>query len=427
MISPKQSDLITVFEDTTFWLPDYHEHEQNLYALRDIIGVNNFSLQTDGAFRIMHFVGFFQKGKTRLQVLPKVYCGSTTTQAEKVDALDFVYRMLSFSGFLRYKILKPQAVIASETDLLEIFINLFVTEFLHLFERKIFRSYETRTALQQFVKGRVMFSETLRISPILRHRHVVRFDEYSMNNSLNKLFKALLLQLMHQTNSRENRIKIIQGLAYLDDVDYVSLTTELFRSIKFNRLNTDFEPLFNLAKLFFYNHQPGMTEGREKTLSFLVPLNELFEHFVARLLSGCNDHRYTFHHQKHRLHLVSFEQDKEIQLRPDFTITLDDELVAIMDAKYKSPFGQHLKIDLKESDVYQMCAYALRYNVKQLFLIYPSFIGSVQGTRMLKEYTIVSGTSVIVLKAIQIDIFSKDPNQLSAQLKEQLQLKEDRA
>jgi 5-methylcytosine-specific restriction enzyme subunit McrC len=73
MIGTKQSDVITLFEDSTTLLRDYHDHLRNLNVLRDIVEPRNFSLQADGNIRVMHYVGFFQRGKTRVQILPKVF------------------------------------------------------------------------------------------------------------------------------------------------------------------------------------------------------------------------------------------------------------------------------------------------------------------------------------------------------------------
>ncbi|MER3329773.1 MAG: hypothetical protein RIF34_09370, partial [Candidatus Kapaibacterium sp.] len=286
-----------------------------------------------------------------------------STSVEKHNSLDFIYRLLYWSGYLKHKGLAPQSIGESGSDLLEIFITLFIKDFNNLFNRKVYRTYEERIEVQQFIKGKILFAETIRTSPILRHQHVVKFDEYSTNNPLNRIFKSLLLLLLKKTNDRVSKRMIVRGLTYLEDVEFVPLTRRQFDSIKFNRLNWEFESLFNLARLFFTNHQPGLTSGDENTLSFLVPLNDLFEHFVGHLLNNYDNDTFKFHHQKNRRHLMSFGDSNEILLKPDFTVTKGKEVITILDTKYKDPFNEEGALDLKESDVYQLCAYALRYNV----------------------------------------------------------------
>lgn len=416
-----QSELITLFEDRSLVLEDFAEHQENLRSLREIVGANNVSLQADGSLRVMHYVGFFQKGKTRVQVLPKVFenAEGLASDSERAKALEFVFRLLLWSGFLKGKSLRPQQVGSSDEDLLEIFIQLFVDEFISLFSRKILNAYQERIESQSFIRGKILIAETIRVHPVLRHKHIVRFDEFTIDNPLNRLFKALLLELGRKTNNPHSKQKIALGLTYLDDVSDVRLSTGLFDSIKFNRLNRDYEPLFNLAKLFFHNRQPGLGQGSESTLSLLIPLNRLFEDFIARILEGLSDAEYTFHHQKNRLNLFSHDSEGGIQLRPDYSVTRGHNLVAIMDAKYKSPYSGST-VDLKESDVYQLCAYALRYKVRKLYLIFPKFHGAPCQETLIGVYRIDSGLGVIELKAIQVDVLEKNLPAIVTQLRKGL-------
>ena len=67
----------------------------------------------------------------------------------------------------------------------------------------------------------------------------------------------------------------------LDEVELISLHMELFDRIIFNRMNKEYEPLINLAKILFYKKQPGISAGKSQTISFVVPLNLLFENFLG--------------------------------------------------------------------------------------------------------------------------------------------------
>jgi 5-methylcytosine-specific restriction enzyme subunit McrC len=416
------NETITLFEDRTARLPDYRAHENNLGYLREIVGPRNFSLHTDGSLRVMHYVGFFQRGNTRIQILPKIHLESYSAKTEeRHESLDFVYRLLAWSGFLKHKKLSPQAIANSNSDLLEIVISLFATEFNSLFQRKSLKRYEERIENQQFIKGKILFSATLRENPILRHKHVMRIDEFSIDNTVNQVFKSVIRSLLLITRSSQNKKDLVIGLTYLEDVTNITLSKNLFNNVKFNRLNTDFEPLFKMAKLFFLNQQPGLRFGDEKTFSFLVPINELFETFVGKVLASFSDGEIDFHHQKNRLDLLTSSTGTQIQLRPDFTVTNDGRVITIMDAKYKCPFNDG-NIDLNEADVYQLCTYGLRYNIKNLFLIYPRFRGVSVNTSLLKEFSIDIGDlkKSMYLRAIQIDITIDDFYSIVKQLREDL-------
>lgn len=418
-----KTETITVFSDYWNNLPDYEKHLPNLYALRDIVGKNNFSLQADGSLQIMHYVGFFQKGNTRLQILPKIYAKtdlSSYSGTELNTSLDFIYRLLYWSGYLNYKKLSPQLQNASEEDLLEIFISIFINEFIDLFKRKIHRTYIQQEENQQFIKGKILFAETVRRNPILKHRHYVRYDEYTINNPLNQIFKALIFELLAKTTSSNNKRMLVTGLTYLQEVDLISLNTLIFRQIKFDRLNTEFEPLFNFAKLFFHNSQPGLSEGKEKTFSFLVPVHSLFENFVARILEGFSSDEMKYSYHQPQLYFGAEKGKDVFLLEPDFTISYNDTVLTILDTKFKYPFNVKGKVEISDSDLYQLTAYAVRYNCTNLYLIYPRFLGSDFEDSLLTEYQLHSPFGEISLRIIQLDIMKDDLSVLKEDFKSQI-------
>lgn len=405
-----QSKLITLYEDSTSYLSDHEEYINDLSGLRDIVGRNNFVLQSDGSFRIMHYVGFYQSGKTRVQILPKIQRFGSEDEGQK--SLDFIYRLLKWTDFLKYKKLDAQFLSASNTDLLEIFINLFITNFIDLFQRRTFKKYETQIDNLQFIKGKIHFSDTIRTNPILRHRHIVSFDEYSINNPLNQIFKTLSLQLLRKTNSPENKKLLVIGLSFLEEVDTIVLSPQVFKTVRFDRLNSEYVPIFNIAKLFFHKGQPGMSEGKDKTLSFLVPLNSLFEEFVFKVISSFRTKEFQYNHHSPEAWLAKEGNQNRFLLKPDFTITHMGDVVTILDAKYKCPFNESGVVDIGEKDLYQLTTYAFRYNCRKLFLIYPAFEGFDNSKPLIAEYTINSVIGDVTLDIVQIDIAEKDLTQI---------------
>lgn len=421
-----KTKTITVFSDYLNVLPDYKEHLQNLYSLRDIIGSNNFSLQADGTLQVMHYVGFFQKGNTRVQILPKIYAKtdlSEYTGTELNTSLDFVYRLLYWSGYLNHKKLSPQLQSTSASDLLEIFISIFITEFIDLFSKKIYRNYIQHEENQQFIKGKILFSETIRRNPILKHLHYIRYDKFTINNPLNQIFKSLILELLNKTDSSINKRRLVAGLTYLQEVDLIKLNSLHFKQIRFDRLNADFEPLFNMAKLFFHNSQPGLSEGKEKTFSFLVPVHLLFENFVAKILNNLSSEDVNYCYHQPQLHLASQAGEDVFLLEPDFTIIHKKDVITILDTKFKYPFDKNGNVEINSHDLYQLTSYALRYNCKTLFLIYPKYLGTKSEAPLLAEYLIHSPFGEVSLRIIQIDIMENDLSKVAAQIKGQVEPK----
>lgn len=410
-----QSKLITLYEDSTSFLSDHHRYINDLWGLRDIVGRNNFILQADGSFRIMHYVGFYQSGKTRVQILPKVQRLSTEDESQK--SLDFIYRLLKWTDFLKHKKLDAQFLSSSNTDLLEIFINLLIVNFIELFQRRTFKKYEAKVDNLQFIKGKIQFADTIRTNPILKHRHVVSFDEYTINNPINQIFKTLFLQLLRKTNSPENKKLLVIGLSFLEEVDTIVLSPQIFKTIRFDRLNSEYLPIFNLAKLFFHKGQPGLSEGKDKTLSFLIPLNDLFEEFIFKIISSFSTEDFQYHHHSPEVWLAKEGRENRFKLKPDFTITQNGNVITILDAKYKCPYNDAGVVDIDEKDLYQLTSYAFRYNCRKLFLIYPVFHGFDTSKSLITEYTINSAIGDVTLGIIQIDITEENLSKIIESVK----------
>lgn len=413
------TQVITIYEDYPNQLSHYSEHLSALNKLKSIVGERFFSLQADGTLQIMHYIGFFQFGNTRIQILPKVYAKASSrslSSIERSDSLKFVYQLLYASGYLNIKKLGPQLQSASGGDLLEIFIDIFITEFIKEFRKTVYRDYVQREDNQQFIRGKIIVSETIRRNPVLKHLHYTRFDEYSINNPLNQVFKALIWLLLPKTKSVNNKKKLVVGLTYLQDVDLVSLGEHHFKSVKFSRLNNSFEALFNLAKLFFYNQQPGLKDGDSDTFSFLVPMHRLFESYIEKILAGLNQSDLTFKYHSPKYHLGKDRGKPVFLLKPDFTVFSGDECVGILDAKYKYPFSRNGEVKVSTPDVYQLSTYSLRYDCRVLILIYPKFLESPKEEGVLAEYDIQSRLGSTKLIVAQVDIIEKDIMSASSDL-----------
>ncbi len=103
-------------------------------------------------------------------------------------------------------------------------------------------------------------------------------------------------------------------------------------------------------------------------------------------------------------------------LRPDITIACsragsDTPIEMIVDAKYKNPISEE-NTRLSESDVYQMLAYAVRYQCNRLFLVYPVFRANKYFRNPLATYLIHNGNQEIRISALHIDIASEDLDQI---------------
>lgn len=423
------SKLITVYEDRTTRLHLNDKEKQDIIALKELWGPQNLILQADGSLLLKHYVGFICRNTTRIQILPKVFADGIVgenAEAEKHESIELLMRLLSYSGFFNIKeIPDPISIEAYQNDLLEIFIGIFAAQFNRLFSREIHRAYQLYEENQQFIKGRILFSQTIKENSFRKHLHYVSYEEFTINNLLNRIIKTTMLRLLSQTRISDNKKALKLALIHLEEVTPIRLYPGIFDEVKFNRLNMNYKPLFNMAKMFYYNHQPGQSEGDEFTFTFLVPLNLLFEHYVYKLLDNSKfsgSDGYQVSHHKPQKYLASSEGKGVFKLEPDITLTRDDTVEVIMDAKYKNPVKDS-DVYVLQSDVYQMLAYAVAYGCSSIYLVYPYFLSNEVKNMELVNYDISTSGGNISLKVIQLDIIATEPEETQMQLEKLLNSK----
>lgn len=417
------SELITLFEDRKVKLELTPEQKQDIIALKGSVwGQQHLSLQIDGTLLMQHYVGFIARNNTRIQILPKLYNEYESTinlEDEINEAAHLIYKLLAYSGYIDVKeIPDPQKIAEYNNDILEIFITIFINRFLKLFNSDVYRKYELVEENMQFIKGKILFQESIKKNAFSKHMHYVEYEEFTINTTLNKIFKTVILRLINKTKSKENIKKLKLALVYLEDVDTIRLSSVLFDSIKFNRLNLKYEPLFKLAKLFYHSSQPGFKEGDENTFTFLVPLNELFEYFIYKVLKEKDfnivGQSFRVEYQKPQEYLASYNNKGVFTLKPDITIMGGNKASIILDAKYKNPLFQN-EVSISQADVYQMLAYGVHYGCNIIFLVYPVFKGN-KKDKDLAEYSITIESGTIRIKVVQVDIMDRDIRKIQENL-----------
>lgn len=396
--------VIKVFEDRQQKVSLSELEKKDILSLKKIIGENNVILQVDNKLLIRQYVGFVQINKTRLLIYPKI-ASRATGEDEYKKSFVVLLKLLAYSGFDSIKKTPaPLAMEKYEGDLLELFISLFVDELMLQFRRDINRGYNNRLENQTFIKGKVDFPETIKKNSYRAHLHYVRYDQFNEDVLLNSIFKTIIHKLINRTTVKDSRIKLNQSLLWLEEVESIQLNNEIWNQVKFTRHNTRYKPAFNLARLFYYNSSPNLNKGDEYTFSFLVPVNQLFEMYLYKVIKSISNNKTSVHYQKPVDYLAYYEDTKYLQLRPDITMIEDHKVKHIIDAKYKDMFSMHDNHQIQQSDLYQMLAYSVGYKCDNISLVYPRFLGDVKTNFLVKNLKIDNYGHEIMIDLLQIDL-----------------------
>lgn len=366
--------LLTVFEDREKKLTLTPSQIEGILTFRSILGENRLSLSCDGFLHVRHYVGFISKGKTRLQILPKIYENTGfEDETEQRESMRVMLNLLRISEFNKVLGLPDQSSFAEQSDIMEVFISIFADKVFHTYSRQTNREYISIAENSSYVKGRIDFAANLRENPIRKDLHIVSFQSFEHDNLINNIIKTVCIKLIRLTGDSNNKKNLKKALIFLDDAQEISLSKDLFDAAKFTRLNMPFKPVFEMAKMFFFNLTPQSYQGDDTICSFLIPLNELFEYYLFKLFDAFGEGT-TAAYQNSRSFARGQDNDFRVTIRPDIILRKGKHPIFIADAKYKNPRYQNgVYTNISQSDIYQVFAYAKIYGIDTVALIYPQF------------------------------------------------------
>jgi 5-methylcytosine-specific restriction enzyme subunit McrC len=338
------------------------------------LGQNRLSLSCDGYLHVRHYVGFISKGKTRLQILPKIYENiGLDEEEEQRESMRAMLNLLRVSNFNRVLELSDQSSFAEQADIMEVFISIFADKVFYTYSRQMNREYISISENSGYVKGRIDFAANLRENPIRQDRHVITFQNFEHDNLINNIIKTVCIKLIRLTRDAQNKKKLKKALVLLDDAREIVLSKDLFAVARFTRLNMPFKPVFEMAKMFFYNLMAQSYQGDDTICSFLIPLNELFEFYLYKLFDVFGDGTTASYQNTHSF-AQGVNNDFRMTIHPDIILHKGKKPVLIVDAKYKNPrYKNGIYTNINSGDIYQVLAYAKVYGVDSVALIYPQF------------------------------------------------------
>ncbi len=402
-MSNRKTNTKWLFADEKRKLDLSDDELKQLKKLKNLLGENNVLIRNDGTVTIKDYTGFVQLENLRLIIYPKI--------AKKLDnskltneVFDIYMKMLSVSGYINVKkIPNAQNTGKYEGDMLEIFIEMFADGLFTLMKREINREYNDVQEPQVFLKGKINFGQTVKKLSFKKHVHIVDYSEFNENNFLNKIFKSTIKKLIGITNRKETKSKLVVMLKWYEEVEEITLSKQVFDKVKFNRLNKQYKPIFNLAKLFFTNDSPGINNGKIDTISFLVSGSRLFEKYAFEMLKQSKEYQnYNIKQQGPVKYLSKIKDKNCFRLKPDITLSKGEKLELIIDTKFKEVNSVR---DVSNNDIYQMIAYSVGYNCNEIVLIYPKYLDDVK--QISEEIELIT-IDKINIRVVKMQLWKKE-------------------
>lgn len=321
------------------------------------------------------YCGLVQLGDLTIEVLPKIY-GKEDDEGSSRGAL---IRMLRKAGLIKLHKLGEAGINLQRHTLLDIFILDFCTQLNTQLIQGRLRQYITIDENLPVLRGKLLANQQMRHNLAHRERLFCQYDELSEDIFINQVIKYTLALLLPKTRSDFVKKSVRQLLYAFDDVASIQITNESLKLLVVDRMTERYKSVTDLCILFIQMLSPDTNAGKSQSFALMFDMNRLFENWVASILKPIA-HQYGLRlkEQGPRKYLAyRADIDKQVfQMKPDICL-LDNtgKPVLIADAKWKILAPDEAKLGVSQTDLYQMQAYANRYNTSNLSLIYPKQAG----------------------------------------------------
>ena len=343
-----------------------------IYAKKDVLKSQNF-------------VGVIQtKSGFILEILPKISKSKDIAKSKEI-----LLKMLKTLKNSPFKKLQLANLKSQKLPLFEIFIKMFLDELNILVKKGIKSDYILQNKNQNFLKGKLKIKEQISKNFIHKEQFFVEFDEYLPDRIENKIIKTTLKKLYFLSKNSKNQQRIREFLFIFDEVSEIKDIKTAFLKISLNKDMKYYQNILLWAKLFLDNQSFTTYKGSNIAFALLFDMNRLFESYVGSFFKRkCKNVKL----QDSRYYL--FDKPKKFLLKPDIVINNGN---LILDTKWKIINEEK---DISQSDLYQMFAYASRYEkCKRVYLIYP-FIKDID----LNSYTTKINDKIVTVEIIFFDL-----------------------
>ena len=356
------------------------------------------------------YVGVIHFEDQTINLLPKIfYDASKQTLDTDVKVINsHVLWWLSYCRKLKFP--NYQTGLNSEqADFFEILIYLFSKYTKELLSSSIYQKYVEVENELSFVKGRIDFNSyiTNNLSRGRNHKVSCVYDSFEMDNNFNQCIKHVAKLLLSASKDNQNKRNLYDILFLLDEVSDAPISADECRKIVFNPMLTSFETVRDYCVLFLENSVSFNYKNSLKLFAFLLPMEYVFEDF----LFGFIDREIECVNPEGQAKGTYLDESKTFGLKPDLILDLGHKKI-IADTKYKMVYADanDNKRGVSQLDLYQMLAYAVRFNITDVKLFYPKTIVSNDDTNhnSIKIKDALADNTSINIEAYKLSIIDKN-------------------
>jgi 5-methylcytosine-specific restriction enzyme subunit McrC len=353
------------------------------------------------------YVGVIHYAGKKINLLPKIFYNAENDYSinEVNQIQNHILWWLSYCRKIKFP--NYQASLGSaKSDFFEVLIYLFSKYTRKLLSSSIYQQYEEVNLELSFMKGHLNTNEYINenLSKGRWNKLNCTYDAFVLDNEFNRIIKYVTTLLFNVTLNQENKKNLREILFILDEVTDERATAEQCSRISFNPMFGEFETVRDYCQLFLTNCVSFDYKNDLKLFAFLLPMEYVFEDFIF----GFIDKELESVTAKAQPSDKFLDEGKAFNLKPDLWLKTENRSL-IADTKYKIVYSDEKdpKKGISQNDLYQMLAYAVRFEVDEIILFYPNTIKLDQEEQIeLKIKDALAGKEIII-RAFQLPIINR--------------------
>lgn len=329
------------------------------------------------SLRARGIVGVIATAGCQLEILPKIDGIGDTDVTDKTLRHRLIH-MLAVAYDLPIDTLGVTHLGVQNDTVLELLIRLFCTKLTDAVRHGMPRQYIEQEDDLPALRGRLNVTRQFSALAVSPQKLACRFDALSPDIALNQVMRATVSLLSKISLASDNQRNLRELNLVYADVQMIPVGALRWDKIILNRSNGRWKDLLGLAELFLTRRHQNTNAGATDGHALLFEMNILFERYIARLLpralarTGLRISTQGGHKS------CLYDGEKAIfRTRPDIVIRRDQDIVLIVDTKWKriAPMVEDPKQGISQSDVYQLMAYSQLYDCPKVMLLYPHHAG----------------------------------------------------
>ena len=262
-------------------------------------------------------------------------------------------------------------------NLLDIYFELFINEINTLIRQGLIKKYRKETKNTTALKGKLEFAGHIRKNFIHKERFYTTHQIYDTDHLIHQVLAIALDIITSFDSNLSGKVSKIQFS--FPDVKKINVDAKTFEKMRLNRKSKPYSHVLELARLIILNYSPDISAGKEKMLSLLFNMNDLWEQYVLIQLKN-------YLTEKNNDWMITGQESKRFinnrYLRPDIVLKnrVTKETIVI-DTKWKI-------VDKRVSiqDLRQVYTYGKYWDAHKVMLLYPGSQNNTSFDEYLNPY-----------------------------------------